>query len=222
MREFYTNITVKGPKQEDVVAYLRQEGRNAYVSPTVGRRTAVADEQCETQNIHVLSRVTAGLARRFNCPAVAVLVHDGLVLSYILYDGNNLVDVYDSSPNYLVPEKGPVPPSGGKPQVLCELFGVPQAVKTVDEILRSNPLRDPRYRYAIDRHAALADALGIPNFVIGVGYNYLQAKGTQTPGGQGEWVHVLSTTRLEPVAPKRRLLGRFLGEKDHRTEHTLA
>jgi hypothetical protein len=169
MGNFYTNITLLGPDQDQVVEYLDQQGLTAYISPTDEHATVVYEAQCDTQDTEVLEGLAAKLAAHFNCPALAILNHDDDVLWYRLYTGNGLLDEYDSTPGYF--EGDDTPPNGGNAAELCRTCGAEQNVAMVEEILRAD---DEGYLFAVERHEALVDALGLTDFSVGFGYTYLE------------------------------------------------
>jgi hypothetical protein len=180
---FYTNITLKGPTQEQVLAYLRQERRQAYVSPTVAGVTVVYDRRCEDQD-DTLRVLTCDLSRTYLCPALGALLHDDDVFWYVLYDQGEYIDEYDSEPGYFGYEGGQPPlPSGGDASKLCRAFGVGGGRITfaVDDVTqRVARLLHVRKGMidmdgqpglsAEERHQALAKALGLPPYSYSMGY----------------------------------------------------
>jgi hypothetical protein len=183
---FYTNIALKGPAQAAVLTYLRAQGREAYVAPTIGDITLVYDLACESQDPAILTALAANLSRAFECPALAALVHDDDFLVYALFQNGAQVDEYTSDPNYFEGER-PAPPSGGDAGVLCTAFGAGAAVAQVEAILRAWPGRngDPGaspYLFAQFRHRDLARALGMPERLCILGYVYVEQGDAETPG----------------------------------------
>ena len=90
MGNFYTNITLRGPNQDQIVAYLRAEGRTTYVTPTVRGCTVVFDSEEEMS----LESLAATLSRHFNCVPLAIMNHDDDVLWHQLYQAGKLIDEY--------------------------------------------------------------------------------------------------------------------------------
>ena len=175
MGHFYTNVTVKGRDQTTVARAIARMRRVAGVSPTVNGMTVVFDRESEKQDGSACPFVEA-LTRELDCLALYVTNHDDSVLYYRLYKSGEVIDNYDSCPNYF--EGSSVPPEGGNAEVLCGAFEVPEARNQVDDILRYFTLAEEnesagRYVWEIDRHRELAEALGIPSFAVGSGYAYL-------------------------------------------------
>jgi hypothetical protein len=235
MGNFYTNITLRGPDLDPVLAYLDAEAIVAYVAAPQPGYVVVYDQASESQDDTILTARAAQLSHQFNCPALAVLNHDDDVLAYWLYQDGTRIDAYDSTPGWATGEDAP--PTGGDAATLCRAFGVPTAaVNSVEGILRASsgvtdfpfgPDSDLTladliqaatspdrladilrrllgvesleemdvdammqhiqsaagrdYTFAVDRHAALVDALGLPDCTVGFGFDYLHRG--ETPDG---------------------------------------
>ncbi len=167
MGNFYTNIVLKTADQEAVVARLTELKRQAFVSPVINGYVTVYDAQCEEQNPNDLKDLTIKIAGHFKIPAIAFINHDDDVLLYGLQLGEQVVDVYNSSPGYFSGEI--VPPKGGGPEHLRRVLGVPVDSQKVDNILKS----EDEYVFAFERHKALVDLLGLPIVCVGTGYTYI-------------------------------------------------
>jgi hypothetical protein len=68
---FYTSITLRVPDQRAVAGVLA--GRRAFVSPSTDGVVMVFDEQCEDQDVAVLSSLAEHLSRSLACAALAVI-----------------------------------------------------------------------------------------------------------------------------------------------------
>jgi len=173
MGNFYTNITVHGPTQDKVADALSEMDRTAYVSPTVGGYTIVYDAECDDQDTEIIGRLTADLSRQLECAAIALLNHDDDVLWYQLYKNGELVDEYNSAPDYFEPEAEPSGPAGGDAAKLMQAFGGAADTKELEKVLRISSLDDDGYTFEYERHQALARLLGMPPFGVGRGFNYI-------------------------------------------------
>ncbi len=175
MGNFYTNITLRS-HQARIIELLEREERTAYVTPTVSGCTVVCDHESDEQDTDVLQELAALLSRELSCVAFAVLNHDDDVLLYWLYENGHLTDQYDSTPNYFSEnENEDALPSGGDAYRLCHAFGVMQNVAEVEDVLRTPSFsEDEHYLFAIERHADLVEALGVPLFSVGLGYTYIE------------------------------------------------
>jgi len=175
MGNFYTNTTLRGPSQDEVVSYLNGLGRTTYVSPVEKGCVVVFDELGDTQDTDALADLTRSLSAQFHCPAWVVLNHDDDVLWYQLYQDGALKDEYNSAPDYFDSSQG-AEPGGGDAKALCAAFGAEGAEDRVEAILR-----DEECFFALERHADLLQALGAPDFAVGGGYRYLE--GGEIPPG---------------------------------------
>lgn len=173
MGNFYTNITLHGADRTAVLSALK--GRNAAVSPTVHGFTVVWDEKSESQDLRILDTLTKHLSSELNCPAWAILNHDDDLLLYKLFARGEELDRYNSFPGYF--EGSSSEPEGGDAEVLAKTFSAESAAKSIERILRT---RDG-YVFAMERHQALIEALGMPSFGLGMGYRYL-TKGERPSG----------------------------------------
>ena len=171
MGNFYTNITLRGPSQEQLVETLTRLRKRTYVSPSINGFTVICEQQCDTQKINIIHSLATSLSARFKCPALAILNHDDDVLWYGLYDQGQAVDEYDSTPGYF--EGRSSRPEGGNADKLCELMGSQNTAK-VASILRKSSGGLRGYLFAAQRHEDLMRALGMPTFSVGLGYEYIE------------------------------------------------
>jgi hypothetical protein len=178
MGAFYTNIVLRGPDQGQVVLFLTQEKRLAYVSPTIDGFTVVYDEKSESQDETTLSGLASQLSEAFGCTALAVLVHDSDIFAYWLFEAGELTDEYNSMPGYF--DDPSLPPLGGDPNRLCAAFGVEDGVDRATSVFHkvaSRNLEDGwagSYVFAEDIHHDLVGLLGIPSFAVSTGYRYIE------------------------------------------------
>lgn len=177
MGNFYTNYTLRGPSQQDVVAAMA--GRSAIVTPEQDGCLVVFDEQSDDQDSAIITELASRSSRELHCPVLAVLNHDDDILWYQLYLSGELTDEYDSSPGYFDASAEASGPAGGDAQKLCTAFGS-SAVAEVERILRD----EGGYTFAVERHTDLARALGIPSFGVGAGFGYVS--GGELPEGLQE------------------------------------
>lgn len=175
MGNFYVNFTVRHGDPEAVAAALA--GRSAFVTPAQGGCVVVADEECERSG-EGLDELAAELSRVLRCPVLAVMNHDDDILQYVLCERGEVTDRYDSFPNYFDEESDEdeeddeaFVPDGGDAKRLCAAFGC-QDHGAVERVLRVSPLAEDGYAFAVERHEALAGALGIPTFAAGFGFGY--------------------------------------------------
>lgn len=191
MGSTYNNILLKGPTQEQIVAYLQEQQQASFVSPTLHGLTFVYPRDARED-------LAAALSRAFHTLAFWALVYDSEVFEYALFDDGALLDAYTSDPrpwddgddeedeegaddadmSGAEPNSTPVEPAGGNAHVLSAAFGVEHAVEQVEAVLRPRPT-DPRdlTTFAESRHWYLAEALGWPPRACRTGYRYLLRDG---------------------------------------------
>lgn len=159
MGSTYTNITLRGTAQEQVVAAADEAGMTCYVSPTDQGLTVVYDARCEDEP-DALGPVARWLSRRLGCAAWAVYVFDSDVFQYVLCRDGEVVDEYISRPDY---PHGYSPPQGGNAAVLCrEMQLKPADVQEVHRILHSTDEMD-EYLFTERRHGDVMLELGHPD-----------------------------------------------------------
>jgi hypothetical protein len=177
MSRFYANITLRGPGQSDVVAYLTARGAVAYVSPTVKSGTVVYHQDLSAQE-----DLASALSAHFYCPALLVMGYDDAILLYHLYADGEQIDAYVSSPHDGL-ETGGQPAPEGDSAALCATFGMEHRAASVERVLRrpTHPTRG--YALAVNRHGELARALGLPLFAAGTGFRDVEMG--ELPAGPG-------------------------------------
>jgi hypothetical protein len=173
MGSFYTNITLRGPDQARVLEALHD--RRCYVAETENSCTVVFDEANDQQNIQEMVEFSQTLSSKFDCVALALLVHDDDILVYFLFGNGELIDQYDSSPAYFDQSASLEnnAPAGGDAAKLAKAFDVAD-VQKLESILRQ-PSKNG-YVFEFERHADLAEALGIPKSAVGMGFDYIAAR----------------------------------------------
>lgn len=199
MGSFYTNVTLRGPGQEQVAEYLAGRNRQVLVSPTIDGVTVVYDALTESQETRLLTNLGRELSAQFDCPSLAALNHDDDILWLQLHVDGRLIDEYNSSPGYF-DGNATEEPEGGNAEALCEAFGAEDAAARVERILRQE--RDTMgYVFASKRHAELAEALGIPAELVTTGYRYMTHG--ETPEGflPQEFIHTGPVPGSAAMAP---------------------
>jgi hypothetical protein len=150
----YTNITIRGPTQRELVSFLGEKRITAYVSETRESITVVY--------VPLVDEVTASdVSDRFGCVSLLVSNYDDARLTYRLYRLGTMIDEYESCPDYesRVPRRGA---RGGNPELLCRAFHVCPTPSALGSILYSH------YDIESLRHGDLAAALAIPFSPLGL------------------------------------------------------
>ncbi len=187
MGNFYVNVSLKGPKQNEIAGYLQTRGCDAFISPTIDGVTTICEAKCDGQNEDCIKPFTMDLSKHFACPALAVLNHGDDILMYWFYENGVLGHDYNSDPEYFEEngdddfdddiddddEEAPTP-AGGDAQALCRGFGNPGDVAAVNQALRQTFLDNPDFDFEFERHAALLRALGLPEHAVCCGWKYIE------------------------------------------------
>jgi hypothetical protein len=171
---FYSNLAVYRPARPALLGELRRLKRMAFVSPTTAGHTVVFDKATEEQDFDAVEDLGRAVTEALSCSALAAILHDDDVLYLWLFRSGQVVDHYDSSPAYFHPNSEPRPPVGGDADLLCRAFDRPNGAGRVEELLRADLLLGeglPGVPGELERHAAIANELGIPGFVAGVCYS---------------------------------------------------
>lgn len=171
MGNFYVNYTLKGPSQIEVADAL--SGHSAIVTPSHLGCVVAFDEASEMQDESLIAELASQLSLDLHCPVLAVLNHDDDILCYWLYINGEFKDKYDSSPGYFDSAATISNPVGGHAERLCSAFGVDDA-DAIEAILRKPFGERDGYLFAVDRHADLTKALGLPLYGVGFGYSYIE------------------------------------------------
>lgn len=154
---FYSNITLQTINQQDVALYLNGLQRNSFVLPAHKGFVTVCDEDSDTFNTQAIESLSGQLSEHFACLAIAVVNFDDDVLWYQVYQDGNLLDQYNSNPDYF--ETGAHGgPTGGDANLLCKILDKPKGVGKVEKILLAP--HGGGYILENDRHSDLAKALG--------------------------------------------------------------
>ena len=162
---FYVNHTIRGATPEAVAKALA--GRTAIIAPSDNDCVVVFDSECDTQDQAVISELGEKLSVELKATVLAVLNHDDDILWYQLFQNGKVVDEYDSMPGYFDEDSDHSGALGGDAAKLAAAFGVE------DELGIARILKSDKYAFAVERHGALCEALGLPEFAAGCGYRYI-------------------------------------------------
>ena len=173
MGNFYTNVVVRGPSEDDVVATLASLGRTCFVAQTDGF-VFVYDQKADKQTAGVVESIALTLATRLKCPALAALNHDDNVLLLWLYEPDGTETRFGWGVGFEAGERSP-----GIPEFAAEIrrvFGTtPGPVPEMPwklRLLYGMMLRLP-LSFAVLRHNRMMQLAGIPVPPTQLGYNYV-------------------------------------------------
>jgi hypothetical protein len=182
MGNWYTNICVKGASQASIVAALEELGRRAYVTPNMGGWIIVYDQESDKFDLNELESLALTVSTKLSCTALASFNADDDVLWLGIYENGKLTARYASQKKHFE-DGGEFPLIPEVAEVLCRIFQAPGRNGDVRKILRRphgilgllSAFSKLRLAYIVEvlRHGDLAEALGIPQATIGLGYEYI-------------------------------------------------
>ena len=182
MGNFYVNHTVRAPRDR-VVTFLKKEGQTAFVSPTKVGYTVVYDKQCDAQDMYAITELGEKMSAALKAPVLAFLNHDDDLLCYWVFHQGELVEEYNSCPDYFDEEGMDIdfeelglgaddgdedPGYTTDGAQLCRHFGTPAVQDRVRSILEK-----PGQVFVMMTHQELVNALGLPEWTVGAGYRYI-------------------------------------------------
>jgi|SRR5579863_6769060 len=172
MGNFYTNVTLRTPYRDPVLAYMTEQGRSCFISPHLRGFVTVYDRICDEQDIRDLEDLTLELSKRFQCHALAVLNHDDDVLWMGLASSGSWVTVYRTDK---------------------VLSGSAWRISAAFKVLGMLPLvwflmRWPVVLFQLWRHSLIVWTLGLPKYSVGYGYEYLSRGERPSGDDAGEFL----------------------------------
>lgn len=183
MGNFYVNFCVRTTNRDGVITALQQANRTAYISNVPEKYIVVCDKEADTQDDNEILNVGKLLSRELSAPTLGVLNHDDDILCYWLFENGVVTATYNSCPDCL----GEVV-EADNPNIpyLCSVFGMPALVDTLEEILEG----DDEEIFAIEIHEALAEALQLPLWSVGIGFNYITKGELPLDSKETDWLRI--------------------------------
>ncbi|MBI3832684.1 MAG: hypothetical protein HY291_24390 [Planctomycetes bacterium] len=166
----YSNVTLKGPNQADVVRYLKESDWTAFISPNLDKYVVVYQGAYE-----YYQSAARDLTGHFNCAGLAAVCCEDAYLYYELYQGGLTVDTYVSNPQIMDENQFIEPaPRGGDARMLWQTFGAQTTIKRIEKLLRKPHQEADGYEAASVRHKHLVELLGLPLAAVCCNYDLLQ------------------------------------------------
>src|SRR5579863_4417552 len=75
----------------------------ALVTDSKNGWTTIYDERSDTQDIEVLRGLAKGLSSKLKTAVIAMMIHDSDIFVYLIYEKGELIDQFDSKPDYFGP-----------------------------------------------------------------------------------------------------------------------
>src|SRR5207249_11448422 len=138
MGSFYTNYQVRSDSMPAVVKALGPLVQaRAYISPPSGGWVTVYDEASDDQDDTIIQELGAALSGALKTSVLAFLVHDSDVFRYWLFRKGELIDEFDSDPEYFGKPEDETTSwhSRGKPAALLPLCRPGVTTAQIDAVL---------------------------------------------------------------------------------------
>jgi len=154
MGSFIVNLHVRDANPDAVRTAMVTLGGKHHVTDSVAHWVSVYEQRMSKQDEGWIRSLSQHLSNQLAAPVVALMVHDSDIFCYWLFDRGNLLDQFNSWPQYF--GGGGRRPSGGDPTALLP-YCRPQTTRaSLEATLTEEPI------FAEDQLGKLADALGIP------------------------------------------------------------
>jgi hypothetical protein len=153
---FCVNMHFRATDDKTLSAAVIRRGVTDYrVLPAKNGWTSLYEAEASNQDDQRIRDLTAGLSRDLGDVAIAFLCHDSDIACYWLFENGQLVDEYNSSPDYFDSNATGAAHSGGQPDVLLCYCRPGVRRDDLDAILGDQPV------FAESIIERLADALAI-------------------------------------------------------------
>jgi hypothetical protein len=104
MGAFFTNCNVRTTDIVKCAKVLKSSiSLRAVLTDSKNGWVAVYDEESESQDINILRRLAKKLSAELKTVAIGILVHDSDIFQYLVFEKGELVDQFDSKPDYFGP-----------------------------------------------------------------------------------------------------------------------
>lgn len=146
----FTNLIVHSDNVERIAGILDRilDNSTAYVSPSAGGWTGVYPESTENQDEGSLRSIAVRLSAILGCSVFAFLMHDDDVFMYWLFDSGELMDKYNSTPDYFdfsgTMSKSEKEEWAGHPDIVARYCKQGTTAEEVEQSLRGKIHSSPR------------------------------------------------------------------------------
>jgi hypothetical protein len=199
MGAFFTNLEIRNGVTKTVCDALKKKGR-AYVSPPSGAWVTVYTETTESQNDETMRELAGGLSRMFKTEVLGFLVHDSDIAVYLFYRNGELIDEFNSAPDYFSAKIEELTDSaqGGDVELLLPLC-VPGTTRAqLQQVLHPT---DGFPVMAEEIVRELAKLLGIDEMRVSFGFKYFENEGAEVFPDVAEFEPIGGAERQHARAP---------------------
>jgi hypothetical protein len=209
----FTNLHVRNSSTQAVCGALpKLTPSRAYVSPPTNGWVTVYTEVTEDQDEKKLCALAAGLSKTLKADVIASFVHDSSIACYWLYRCGDLVDQFNSRPDYFGESVNAETRERvrGSADVLLPLCLTGTTPEELNEVLHP---RGGAPTFAEEIIYDLAKLLGIDDARASLGFEYFANEGEQLLPDAGDFEPVgKGTERKRSQEPELTDLAEVLGE----------
>jgi ankyrin repeat protein len=141
----------------------------AFVTDSQNGWTTVYDERSDSQDIEVLRGLAKGLSSKLKTAVIATMVHDSDIFVYLIYENGELIDQFDSKPDYF----GPVSEAQKREWQGNFAKSLPYAKKKVS-IQDFKRIAEKEHVFEEHRAVEFSQLLGIDASRARIGFKYAQ------------------------------------------------
>jgi hypothetical protein len=201
MGAFFTNLQVrKASAQATCAALEKMDLGRAYVSPDGNGWVTVYCEATDEQDIGTMGNLASGLSKTLKTEVLGFLVHDSDIAMYWLYRNGELIDEFNSAPNYFEQKEfSGDGPQGGNADVLLPLCVTGTTRAQLEALLHPS---DGFPLMVEEIVADLSKLLGIDDTRSNLGFTYFEQEGEGILPDIAEFQPVGKGTERKEAKPK--------------------
>jgi hypothetical protein len=172
----YVSFVVKSGDAAAVAAALKGLGRRGFVAPATGAHVVFYDEVADELDAGQIAVVGGGMSKALGRAVLGAANDDDERLQLWLFEAGALADSYTAAADEV--------PTGGQAGKLVAAIGADADAGDVEAVLRAknddaegvageddaDDAQSDGFAFAMDRHVALAEALGLPVDFVTLGF----------------------------------------------------
>jgi hypothetical protein len=203
MGAFYGSVLIRTDKADAVQSALVQVAKSAKCKFLLGPArngwiSVFPDDSGQNDNI------SANISRLVPADIFHLIVHDDDLFAYFFYRAGQLVDQYNSCPDYFDKVSDEEKQKcRGRPELFQDLFADPESFRQLQALLAAG--EESASALESERLAQFAKLLGLPNALCS--YEYLQSGEREGISGWNQFIHIpdLSAEKAARRAAKSQL-----------------
>jgi len=169
MGAFCVNVHIRTDNQKALVRELQMLPiGGCWVMPANGKWAAICEERASSQDSEWICDLSGKLSERLQTSAIAFLIHDSDIFCYWLFDRGELLDEFNSCPDYFEAiDDAERQRSQGRPEILLRFCPPGRKQQDLEHVLREKPV------FAEEQAAALAELFGIDVDRVYLDFQYI-------------------------------------------------